>query len=115
MLGVRSDDAEVVMETAKILSALRVDNVKLHALYILKNARLAEWYQQKKFTLKTKQQFMEEAILFLRYLSPAIPVQRLLGRAPEEESVFCNWGSSWRKIQDEIVAYMLERNIKQKF
>ena len=113
MLGLPWDEEEDVKETAKILSALQVDNVKLHALYILKNTRLADWYQEKRFTLKTKEQFMEEVILFLRHLSPDIPVQRLLGRAPKDETVFCNWGYSWRKIQDEIVACMLERGVKQ--
>ena len=113
MLGLPWDTEEDVRETAKILSALQVDNVKLHALYILRNTQLADWHRNKNFTLKTKEQFVEEAILFLRYLSPDIPVQRLLGRAPEEETVFCNWGNSWRKIHDEIVYRMTEKNIKQ--
>ena len=113
MLGLPWDEEADVKETAKILSALPVDNVKLHALYILKNTRLADWYREEKITLKTKEQFMEETILFLRYLRPDIPVQRLLGRAPEEETVFCNWGNSWRKIHDEIVSRMEERHLKQ--
>lgn len=113
MIGLPWDEEADVKETAKILSALPVDNVKLHALYILKNTRLADWYRDGKITLKTKEQFMEETILFLRHLRPAIPVQRLLGRAPEEETVFCNWGNSWRKIHDEIVNRMEKRHLKQ--
>ncbi len=113
MLGLPWDDMADVQETAKILSALGVSNVKLHALYILKDTQLNEHYQKGEFTIKSKETFLEEVILFLRCLSPHIPVQRLLGRAPEEETVFCNWGQSWRKIHDEILELMKQRNVCQ--
>ncbi len=113
MLGLPWDDISDVRETAKILSVLKIDNVKLHALYILKDTKLNELYQKGEITLKSKESFMEEVVLFLRYLSPDIPVQRLLGRAPEEETVFCNWNQSWRKIHDEIVALMQQRKVRQ--
>jgi radical SAM superfamily enzyme len=43
----------------------------------------------------------------LEYLDPSIVIQRLIGRAPEERSLFCNWGNSWWKIHD-----MIEKKIR---
>ena len=40
-------------------------------------------------------------------------VQRIIGRAPEENTLFVNWNESWWKIRDEIVAQMEERKTKQ--
>ncbi len=113
MLGLPWDSEADAAEAAKILSALRIDSVKLHALYLLKDTPLAREYLAGNLTLKTKEQYMEEVILFLRHLRRDIPVQRLLGRAPEEQTVFCNWQTSWRKIHDDIVEKMGAKGVRQ--
>ena len=51
--------------------------------------------------------------MFLEYLSPAVWVQSILGRAPEEDTLFANWGQSWWKIRDEIEAEMKAENSYQ--
>lgn len=95
----RMDD---VIEGAKILSALRVDQVKCHSLYILKQTRLGEMYQQGLISPVTMEEFVERTISFLEHLSPDIVVQRLIGRAPEERSLFCSWDTSWWKVAELI-------------
>ncbi|MFA5528022.1 MAG: TIGR01212 family radical SAM protein [Peptostreptococcales bacterium] len=102
-----------VIENAKIISALPVEQVKLHSLYIVKNTPLCDAYLDKKIELISKDQYVERVILFLRHLREDIVVQRLLGRAPEEETVFCNWNTSWWKIRDEIETRMKEEKIVQ--
>ena len=47
-------------------------------------------------------EYIEKAVEFIRYLSPDIVIQRLIGRASEERSLFCNYGMSWWKIKDNI-------------
>ena len=86
---------EDVVETSKILSVLEVDFVKIHSLYILKNTALGKMYLKNKITLIEKQEYINRVIEFLRYLSSDIVVERVTGRAPEEDSLFCNWGNSW--------------------
>ncbi len=102
-----------IIETAKILNVLGVDEVKVHSLYIVKNTKLAKMYENKEFELVSKEVFMDRVILFLRHLNEDVVVQRLLGRVPEEDSVFCNWNQSWRKIHDEIVIKMNYNEYKQ--
>jgi hypothetical protein len=53
--------------------------------------------------------FVEKAVAFIRLTSPEIPFQRLLGRAPKSETLFCNWDMSWWRIQDMIESE-LEKN-----
>lgn len=95
------DDLDVV-ETAEILSALKVQQVKLHALYIMKNTKMGADYQRGLFNIISMEEYIERVILFLEHLNPEIIVQRIIGRAPEENSVFVNWGMSWWKIRDLI-------------
>lgn len=102
-----------IVETAKILNVLKVDEVKVHSLYIVKNTKLAKMYETGQIQVVDYEDFKRRVILFLRYLDSGIVVQRLLGRVPEEDSVFCNWGMSWRKIHDEIITEMNYNNIVQ--
>lgn len=108
ILSLPWDNDTDAIETAKILSALRVDTVKLHSLYILKDSELGRMYQNHEFQLISAEEYIERAILFLEYLSPEIAVQRLLARAPEGDALFCNWGMSWWKLKDEIERVMKE-------
>ncbi|NLW21869.1 MAG: TIGR01212 family radical SAM protein [Tissierellia bacterium] len=113
ILNLPWDNMEDVIENAKILSALRVEEVKLHALYIVANTQLGRMYQKGEIRLISKEEYQERVITFLEYLHEDIVVQRIIGRAPEENTLFVNWNESWWKIRDEIVAQMEERKTKQ--
>ena len=107
------DDLNDVIENAKILSSLKVDQVKLHALYIVKNTKMAEQYINGELTLIDKDEYKERVITFLEYLAKDIVVQRLIGRAPESNTLFSNWKTGWWKIRDDITKTMQERGCYQ--
>lgn len=113
ILNLPWDDMTDVVENAKVLSALKVEQVKLHALYIVKNTVMAKWYEQKEFILISKEEYIERVVLFLQYLHPDIVVQRLIGRAPESNTLFTNWQTGWWKIRDGIEQIMEEKNLWQ--
>lgn len=100
------DDIDDVKEGAKILSALHVDQVKCHSLYILKQTRLGQLYQQGHIQPLPMEEFIERTITFLEYLSPDMVIQRLIGRSPEERSLFCSWNTSWWRIVEQIEEVM---------
>ena len=106
ILNLPGDDKTDVIEDAKILSALGVNQVKLHALYIVKGTKMAEQYAAGELELVSCMEYQERVIKFLEYLSPEIVVQRIIGRAPAENTLFSNWQTGWWKIRDEIIAEM---------
>lgn len=113
ILNLPFDNMSDVIETSKIVSSLKTDHVKLHALYILKNTKLAKQYLNKEFNLISVDEYVERVITFLEYLSPYISIQRIIGRAPEKDTLFTNWGMSWWKIKDIIENKMINDNISQ--
>lgn len=113
ILNLPWDDEIDVIENAKIISALGVEEVKLHALYIVDKTVLGEMYKRGEISLISKDEYVERVITFLEYLDPKIIVQRVIGRAPEENLLFVNWNESWWKIRDEIVSIMEQKNTKQ--
>lgn len=103
------DNMDDVMEGAKIISALGVSQVKCHSLFVLKHTELEKQYISGKVKPISLDEFVDRTIVFLEHLNPDIVVQRLVGRAPADRTVFCNWGTSWWKIQDTIEVKMIER------
>jgi len=107
------DDEKAVLDCARLLNNLKVDGVKIHSLYIVKNTPLCRMYENGEIKLISYGEFKSRVKKFLMALSPDIVVERLFGRAPEEEVVFENYGSSWRKIHDEIVCEMIKEGSYQ--
>lgn len=106
ILNLPWDDTADVIECAKVLSALRVEQVKLHSLYIVKGTPMAQMYLSGDFSMGTYYDYVDRVIAFLEYLDPKIVIQRLIGRAGEERTVFSNYGTSWWKIKDNIDAQL---------
>jgi len=98
---------------AKLLSSLNVDQVKIHSLYVLENTVLGDMYKNNQFEPVSLEEYINRIICFLEYLSPQIVVQRLIGRAPKERTLFCNWGMSWWKIRDMLEEEMCKRKTFQ--
>lgn len=106
ILNLPGDTLEDSIETAKVLSALKIDIVKVHSLYIAKNTRLCTEYENGTISVCSKEEYIHRLISFLDYLSPDIVVERLFSRIPEKDAVFSNWGTSWWKLKDEVLAQM---------
>lgn len=110
ILNLPGDDMTDVVESAKILSVLGIEQVKLHSLYIMENTEMGRMYKNGELKVITKDEYVERVIVFLEHLSSNVAVQRLIGRAPKEDSLFVNWGMSWWKIKDEILDKMEKEN-----
>ena len=110
ILNLPGDSMVDIVETAKILSVLKVEQVKIHSLYIMENTEMGRLYKENKIALISKDEYLERVITFLEYLNKDIVVQRLIGRAPKENSLFVNWSMSWWKIKDEILDNMAKQD-----
>lgn len=103
ILNLPGDTIIDTIETAKILSVLKIDQVKIHSLYIMENTEMGRQYKNNEITVISKDEYVERVVVFLEHLNKDIVVQRLAGRAPKEGSLFVNWGTSWWKIKDQIL------------
>lgn len=102
ILNLPWDTMTDTLEGARFLSALPVDQVKLHALYIVKNTLMAQWYEAKQFELISAEEYVDRAVAFVRHIRPDMVLQRLVGRAPKDNTLFTNWSMGWWRVQDMI-------------
>lgn len=113
ILDLPFDSIDDVKNMATLINELKIEQVKCHSLYIVKGSVLAQMYQNGEVEPISYGDYLERVILFIRTIDKEIVFQRLIGRAPKDRTLFCNWGKSWWKIRDEILDTMKKNNYSQ--
>ncbi|WP_448376028.1 TIGR01212 family radical SAM protein [Fervidobacterium sp.] len=113
ILNLPGDNIIDVIEGAKILSALKVDGVKLHSLYIVDGSIFGEMYKNGKLEVGTLESYIERAVAFLENLSPKIVIHRLVADPPLSGTLFGNWGKTKTEIVNLIEKRLIEKNTYQ--
>jgi radical SAM superfamily enzyme len=102
-----------VRENAKLLSALGIEYVKLHSLYVVRGTVLGDMYKKGKVEIISLADYIERVAEFLAYLDPEMVIQRLVGKGPRADLLFSNWGLSWWLVKQHIEEYLVQKNIYQ--
>jgi len=113
ILNLPGDNTLDVIESAKILSALKVDGVKMHSLYIVEGTVFGEMYKQGKLNVCSFDDYVERAVTFLEHLSPSIIIHRLVADPPSKGTLFGNWSRTKTEIINAIEKRMAEKNTHQ--
>lgn len=113
IIDIPYDTTADTAETAGIISALGSDFVKMHSLYVVKNTILEKMYLSGELKLLEAEDYIERCTLFLRCLHPDIVIQRIIGRAPKEDTVTANFNISWWKIKDMLIEHMEKNGYSQ--
>lgn len=113
ILNLPWDDRADAVENAKVVSALGVEYVKLHSLYVVRGTPLGDMYQRGEFEIISLEDYVKRVATFLEYLDPAVVIQRLVGKGPKESLLFSNWGGSWWLIKQRLEEYLEQHDIYQ--
>jgi radical SAM protein (TIGR01212 family) len=109
ILNLPWDDRADVVENAKVLSALGIEYVKLHSLYVVRGTPLGDMFQRGEIEIASLGDYVARVVEFLEYLDPAVVIQRLVGKGPRADLLFSNWGISWwlvkQRIEDCLARY----------
>lgn len=111
--GLPYETKEMMIETAKAVGKLDIQALKIHNLFILKNTKLHELYQQEQFPLLTRQEYIELVVEQLRYIPEHIVIERLTGDAPLQDLIEPKWSIKKVTILNDIDKQMKDNNIYQ--
>ena len=67
-MNLPGDDMRDVIETAKILSVLPIQIVKLHSLYVPKGSRLYKEFEEGKVSMCSAEEYLERLVTFISYV-----------------------------------------------
>lgn len=107
------DTMKDIEDMVVLINTYRPDFVKIHSLYIAEGTVLGDMYLANQLDIISKEAYIERMIFILTHVDPDIVFQRLFARAPEADTLFCNWQTSWRKLHNTLLETMEERHLYQ--
>ena len=109
ILGLPLDTAYRIINTAKTISLLPIDFLKIHHLQILKDTPLAD----KDCKLFSLTDYLKTLAIFLSYLNPNIVIQRLFSEASPKVLIAPDWNHELNSIRTKLNTYMNEHHLRQ--
>lgn len=102
IVGLPNEEKKDLYDTIDLINSVKSWGIKIHLLYILKNSKLLDYYQQNPFKIYEKDEYENTVIELLERLSPSVVVHRLTGDAKKDELFEPLWSLNKRGILNSI-------------
>lgn len=111
--GLPYETKEMMIETVKYLNQLDINGIKIHMLNIVKDTPLATLYQEKKFKVLSKEEYIDIVIQQLEYLRPEIVIHRITSDPDPKNLIEPTWLIKKFCVLNDIDKEMKKRDTYQ--
>lgn len=111
--GLPSESEESFLRTVTDLNGRSLFGIKIHSLYIQKDAPLFKWYQQQPFPLLTKERYTDLVVCALERLEESVVIHRLTGDADKRLLFEPLWCADKLSVIGEIQKKLKDKNTYQ--
>lgn len=102
-----------VKNTVEFLNRHRIQGLKIHSCYVVKNTKLEELYKLGKYTPISLEQYLKECAYVITHINPNIIIHRVSGDAPKDLLVAPSWNSHKKWIINGLNRYLHENDLWQ--
>jgi len=110
ILGLPGENKTMMLETAKIISHMGIDGIKLHLLYVIKGTKLETLYRKGRYRCLEQQEYVDLVCSFLELIPEGMVIQRLTGDPHHEELVAPDWSLKKRETLSLIASALEKRD-----
>ncbi|MFB5088037.1 TIGR01212 family radical SAM protein [Psychrobacillus sp. PGGUH221] len=111
--GLPLEDREMMMETAKAVSKLDVQGIKIHLLHLLKGTPMVKQYEKGKLEFMERDAYIQLVADQLEILPPKMVVQRITGDGPIDLMIGPMWSVNKWDVLNGIDAELAKRESYQ--
>jgi len=111
--GLPNETSEMMLQTARYLSEINPQGVKIHMLHILKNTALAAFYKETPFHILTRGEYVKTVCDQLEILRENIVIHRVTGDADSAQLVAPEWIQKKFCVMNEIDKELRRRDTFQ--
>ena len=111
--GLPNETKDMMIDTVKYLNKLGIDGIKIHMLYVNQNTVLAKMYQENKFKLLTRDEYIDIVATQLTYLDPKVVIHRITGDPQAKLLIEPKWLVKKCSLINDIDKYMVKHNLEQ--
>ncbi|MDF2067949.1 TIGR01212 family radical SAM protein [Bacillus sp. Cr_A10] len=111
--GLPLEDRDMMMETAKAVSKLDVQGIKIHLLHLLKGTPMVKQYEKGKLEFMERDAYIQLVADQLEILPPKMVVQRITGDGPIDLMIGPMWSVNKWDVLNGIDAELAKRESYQ--
>lgn len=111
--GLPFETKEMMIETVKHINKLDIQGIKIHMLHIIKNTKLEQIYNNTKFHILTKDEYIDIICSQLEYIRPEIVINRITGDPVKEDLIEPTWLIKKFCVLNDIDKEMVKRDTYQ--
>ena len=113
IFGLPNESDEMMIETAKVVGALRPDMVKIHLLHVIRETELAKMYESGEYTPLEREHYIELVANALQYFHKDTVIARLTGDGVAEDLLAPEWSRKKTTVLNDIDKYLFAHNMWQ--
>ncbi len=102
IFGLIGENDEMMMKTAQKVAELAPDEVKIHLLYVCKNTKMAQIYENGAYFPLEREQYADLVVQAVSCLPPQVVVARLTGDGDRSTLLAPMWSADKRKTLNTI-------------
>ena len=111
--GLPYETKEDMLNTVKYLNRLDIQGIKIHMLSITKDTPIERMYEEEKFHLLSKEEYIDIVVEQLEYLRPEIVIHRITGDPKFDELIEPHWLTKKFCVLNDIDKEMVKRDAYQ--
>lgn len=110
IFGLPGETPEMMTDEAKVISALRIESLKLHQLQIMRGTRLADEYKSNPdiVHLFSLDEYIDTITKFIEQLRPDIAIERIASEVPQR---FLAVPSQWGFVKYDTILQKFEKHL----
>lgn len=112
MVGL-NETRQDILNTIKLINLLKVEGVKIHSTYVVKNTALEKLYLNNEYTPITLEYYLDTLCFIISHLSPDVVIHRLSGDAPKNLLVAPLWNTHKKLVLNGIEKLLKQKDLYQ--
>ncbi len=113
ILGLPGETKEDMLETARRVSALPINGIKIHFLYMVRGTALHRLYEKGEYHCMSRENYIDTVCDFIALLPPQMIIHRLTGDPHKNELVAPAWSAEKNVNLNAVRAELEKRDVRQ--
>lgn len=113
MIGLPGETKDDLLNTVSFINNHDLQGIKIHSTYVIKNTKLANMYNEGKYTPLTLEEYIELACLAIAHLKSSLIIHRISGDAPKDLLLAPEWNLHKKWIINGIEKRLKEDDLWQ--
>ena len=113
MVGLPNESLSDINNTIEFINKHKLNGIKIHSCYIVKNTKLYDLYTEGIYTPITLDEYIVSTAFILTHINPNIVIHRISGDAPKDLLAAPEWNSHKKWVMNGLDKYLKENNLWQ--